>query len=102
MTRRERWFGGTGRKVPELALVGTIDVVGALELDDVSEIDAGIVVNVAGPHSFVINRMAGVEELNSTTDLTPDRQRTILAALAQCKDIGKVQEWIDQQSGVPS
>ncbi len=34
--RRERWFGGTGRKVPELALVGTIDVTGALELDDVS------------------------------------------------------------------
>jgi len=26
------------------------------------EIDAPIVVNVAGPHSFVINRMAGVEE----------------------------------------
>ena len=40
MTRRERWFGGTGRKVPELALVGTIDVVGALEFDDVSEIEA--------------------------------------------------------------
>ena len=34
MTRRERWFGGTGRKVPELALVGTIDVTGALELED--------------------------------------------------------------------
>jgi len=38
--RRERWFGGTGRKVPELALVGTIDVTGALELDDVSGIEA--------------------------------------------------------------
>jgi hypothetical protein len=37
VTRRERWFGRTGRKVPELALVGTIDVVGALELDDVSD-----------------------------------------------------------------
>ena len=31
-------------------------------LDDGSEIDAKIVVNVAGPHSFVINRMAGVED----------------------------------------
>ena len=40
MIRRERWFGGTGRKVPELALVGTIDVTGALELDDVSEVEA--------------------------------------------------------------
>jgi len=38
--RRERWFGGTGRKVPELALVGTIDVTGALELDDVAGVDA--------------------------------------------------------------
>ena len=38
--RRERWFGGTGRKVPELALVGTIDVTGALELDDVSGVEA--------------------------------------------------------------
>ncbi|MGA9598412.1 MAG: FAD-dependent oxidoreductase [Acidimicrobiia bacterium] len=26
------------------------------------KIDAGVVVNVAGPHSFVINRMAGVDE----------------------------------------
>ena len=40
VTRRERWFGGTGRKVPELALVGTIDVTGALELDDVSDVEA--------------------------------------------------------------
>ena len=40
MIRRERWFGGTGRKVPELALVGTIDVTGALALDDVTGVDA--------------------------------------------------------------
>ncbi len=40
MIRRERWFGGTGRKVPELALVGTIDLTGALELDDVTAVDA--------------------------------------------------------------
>lgn len=40
MTRRERWFGGTGRKVPELALVGTVDLTGALELDDVTAVDA--------------------------------------------------------------
>ncbi|HEY1507397.1 MAG TPA: FAD-dependent oxidoreductase [Solirubrobacteraceae bacterium] len=31
-------------------------------LGDGHEIDAPVVVNVAGPHSFVINRMAGVEE----------------------------------------
>ena len=40
MTRRERWFGGTGRKVPELALAGTIDVTGALELDEISDVEA--------------------------------------------------------------
>jgi hypothetical protein len=37
---RERWFGRTGRKVPEVALVGTVDVAGALELADVSDPEA--------------------------------------------------------------
>jgi hypothetical protein len=30
---RERWFGNTGRKVPEIALDGEVDVEGALVLD---------------------------------------------------------------------
>jgi hypothetical protein len=34
---RERWFGATGRKVPEIVLEGTIDLEGALVLDDVSD-----------------------------------------------------------------
>jgi hypothetical protein len=34
---RERWFGATGRRVPELALEGTLDVEGALLLDDVGD-----------------------------------------------------------------
>jgi hypothetical protein len=34
---RERWFGATGRRVPELALEGTLDLEGALVLDDVSD-----------------------------------------------------------------
>jgi hypothetical protein len=38
---RERWFGATGRRVPELALEGTLDVGGALVLDDVSD-EAGL------------------------------------------------------------
>jgi hypothetical protein len=37
---RERWFGATGRKVPQIALEGTIDLGGALVLDDVSDPDA--------------------------------------------------------------
>jgi hypothetical protein len=30
---RERWFGATGRRVPELALEGDVDVNGALVVD---------------------------------------------------------------------
>ena len=32
---RERWFGATGRRVPEIALAGELDVEGALVLDHV-------------------------------------------------------------------
>ena len=34
---RERWFGATGRRVPEIALEGELDLEGALVLDDVSD-----------------------------------------------------------------
>jgi hypothetical protein len=34
---RERWFGGTGRRVPEIAVDGELDLDGALVLDDVSD-----------------------------------------------------------------
>jgi hypothetical protein len=37
---RERWFGSTGRKVPEIALEGTVDLESALILDDVSHVAA--------------------------------------------------------------
>ena len=40
MTGRERWFGASGRKVPELALIGTVDLTGALELDGVDDVEA--------------------------------------------------------------
>jgi hypothetical protein len=30
---RERWFGATGRRVPEIALEGDLDVEGALVLE---------------------------------------------------------------------
>lgn len=35
---RERWFGATGRRVPELALESSLDLEGALVLDDVSDL----------------------------------------------------------------
>jgi len=34
---RERWFGATGRRVPEIAVEGELDVEGALVVDDVSD-----------------------------------------------------------------
>ena len=36
---RERWFGSTGRRVPEVVLEGTLDLEGALTLDDLSDIE---------------------------------------------------------------
>ncbi len=37
---RERWFGATGRRVPELAVEGELDVAGALVVDGVSDVHA--------------------------------------------------------------
>jgi hypothetical protein len=34
---KERWFGATGRRVPELAAEGEIDTTDALVLDDVGD-----------------------------------------------------------------
>ena len=34
---RERWFGATGRRVPEIAVEGELDVTEALVLDDVGD-----------------------------------------------------------------
>jgi hypothetical protein len=34
---RERWFGATGRRVPEIAVEGELDVDDALVLDEVSD-----------------------------------------------------------------
>ena len=36
---RERWFGATGRRVPEIAVEGEVDVADALVLDDVFDED---------------------------------------------------------------
>jgi hypothetical protein len=37
---RERWFGATGRRVPELAREGEVDVEGAVVVDGVDDADA--------------------------------------------------------------
>ena len=36
---RERWFGATGRKVPEIVLEGTFDLEGAHVVDDLSDLE---------------------------------------------------------------
>jgi hypothetical protein len=37
---RERWFGATGRRVPELAVEGELDVADALVVDDLADAEA--------------------------------------------------------------
>ena len=58
---RERWFGSTGRKVPELALEGTLDVEGALIVDDLSDLERIHVAHVAG--TPVVVRARSAEEV---------------------------------------
>ena len=48
MTVRERWFGATGRKVPAVVLDGTIDVSGAIEMSDVTDVAALQAAHAAG------------------------------------------------------
>jgi hypothetical protein len=37
---RERWFGATGRRVPAIAIAGTVDLTGALVLDAIDDLEA--------------------------------------------------------------
>jgi hypothetical protein len=66
---RERWFGATGRKVPEIALDGTIDLEGALVLDDVSDVRAIHDAHRAG--TPVVVRCSTAEEVHAALSLGP-------------------------------
>jgi len=66
---RERWFGATGRKVPEIALGGTIDLAGALVLDDVSDVAAIHAAHHAG--TPVVVRCASAEDVHAALSLGP-------------------------------
>jgi hypothetical protein len=58
---RERWFGATGRKVPQIALEGTIDLDGALVIDDVTDEHA---IRAAHEHGTpVVVRAASAEDV---------------------------------------
>jgi hypothetical protein len=66
---RERWFGATGRKVPEIALEGTIDLEGALVLDDVTDVAAIHEAHHAG--TPVVVRCASAEDVHAALSLGP-------------------------------
>ena len=66
---RERWFGATGRKVPEIVLEGTLDLEGALVLDDVSDLAAIHAAHHTG--TPVVVRAATAEEVHAALSLGP-------------------------------
>jgi hypothetical protein len=80
---RERWFGATGRRVPEIAVEGELDVEGALVLDDVSD-ELGL--HVAHEHGTpVVIRARTAEEVRaalarpevSAVVVPPDRRELL-------------------------
>ena len=66
---RERWFGATGRKVPEIALEGTVDLEGALVLDDVSDLKAIHEAHHAG--TPVVVRCSTADAVHAALSLGP-------------------------------
>ena len=59
---RERWFGATGRRVPELAAEGELDVSEALVLDSVDERPMREAFDAGTP---VVVRASSVEEITA-------------------------------------
>ena len=64
---RERWFGATGRKVPEIALEGTVDLEGVLVLDDVSDVAAIHAAHRAG--TPVVVRASTAQDVHAALSL---------------------------------
>jgi hypothetical protein len=58
---RERWFGATGRRVPAIALEGTVDLEGALVVESVDDDDTLRNAHLAG--TPVISRAATADEV---------------------------------------
>ena len=59
---RERWFGATGRRVPELAAEGELDVSEALVLDSVDEQPMRDAFDAGTP---VVVRASSVEQITA-------------------------------------
>ena len=79
---RERWFGATGRRVPELAADGELDVTGALVLDSLDDatlraaFDEGtpVVVRAASPEAI----KAALARPEVASVLVPSDRRDLL------------------------
>ena len=80
---RERWFGATGRRVPEIAIEGELDLDDALVLDDVSDESALKAAHEEGRP--VVVRVATAEEVKAAlarpevaSVLVPETSRELL------------------------
>jgi uncharacterized Ntn-hydrolase superfamily protein len=79
---RERWFGATGRKVPQIAVEGELDVDGALVLDDLEDealraaFDEGrpIVVRASSPNAV----LQALKRPEVSSVVVPAAQRELL------------------------
>ncbi|MCS7008146.1 MAG: hypothetical protein RMM28_10400 [Thermoleophilia bacterium] len=64
---RERWFGATGRKVPQIVLEGTLDLAGAAVFDDASDVESIHAAHERG--TPVVVRCATAEEVEAALAL---------------------------------
>jgi len=81
---RERWFGATGRRVPEIAVEGELDLAEALVLDDVA--DEAALKEAHGSGRPVVVRASSAEAVKKAlarpevaTVVVPESQRELLA-----------------------
>jgi len=79
---RERWFGATGRRVPELAADGELDVAGALVLDSLDDATLRAAFDDGTP---VVVRASSAEEIKAAlarpevaSVLVPPERRDLL------------------------
>ena len=80
---RERWFGATGRRVPEIAVEGELELDDALVLEDVSDAERLHEAHEAGRP--IVVRAASAEEIKVAlshpevaTALVPADRRDLL------------------------
>lgn len=57
---RQRWFGATGRRVPQVAVEGELDLDGALVLDSLDDAAVGAAFDAGRP---VVVRAGSAEEV---------------------------------------